>query len=172
MGLPIFFKKIFNYAFEPRVALITFVIFLIATLILLDEEGAFVNNFFHFGPSTDEKNQAKFIGMKLDTWPKVIIVYLVAFLTSVLTAYYQNVISQFIHMYAWNPAIKTINYSKKWTYIITGLEPILYLLLNIITFFITLTTQFQFIFIRFLGSFIVSTPFDWIILGQKKFTKP
>ena len=165
-------KKIFDYAFEPRIAFFTFLVFLIITLVMLDEEGAFVNNFFHFGPSTDEKNQAKFIGMKLNTWTKVIIVYIVAFLTSVLTAYYQNVISQFIHMYAWNPAIKTIDYSKKWTYIITGFEPILYLLLNVITFFITLTTQFQYIFIRFLGSFIVSTPFDWLILSKKKFTKP
>jgi len=166
------YKRLFEYFYEPRIALFIFLGFLILTLVILDVEGAFRNNFFHFGPGKDEKTQVSFIGMKIDTWPKVLIVYAIAFLTSLLTTYYQNVIGQFIHMYAWNPSVKTIDYSKRWTYIITGLEPILYLMLEIITFFITLTTQFQYIFIRFLGSFIVSAPFDWLVLGKKTFTKP
>jgi hypothetical protein len=172
MGIIEILKILFNFAFEPKIAFFTFLIFLIITLIILDEEGAFIDNFFYIGPSKDEKNQTKFIGMKLDTWTKVIIVYIIAFVTSVLTSYYQNVTYQFIHMYVRNPAIKTINYSRKWTYIINILEPILYLLLNIITFFITLTTQFQYIFIRFLGEFLITTPFQFLILGKKKFIKP
>ena len=42
------YKKLFEYFYEPRIALFIFLGFLILTLVILDVEGAFRNNFFSF----------------------------------------------------------------------------------------------------------------------------
>ena len=48
-------SKIRDILFEPRIALIIFVFFMIGYLILLDYEGTFQEKFLHFGPSKDTK---------------------------------------------------------------------------------------------------------------------
>ena len=70
--------------FEPKMAFVIFLVFIISYLVLLDEEGAFKKKFLNFGPSED----SVFLGMKLDTWQKVILVYLIGFVSSLLTSYY------------------------------------------------------------------------------------
>jgi len=165
-------KKFASFFFEPRIALLIFVFFLIAALIFLDEEGAFVGKFLQFGPSTDPKTQTTFLHMKLDTWHKVIMVYIIAFLSAFLQNYYGTVMYDFIHNYAWNPVIKKIDYSKKWTYLITTIEPILYFILGIVSFFIFFTQQLQFIFIQFFANSLINIPYTWYRLSQKTFTKP
>jgi hypothetical protein len=164
--------KVSKFFFEPRIALFIFVSFLLATLIFLDVEGAFVGNFLKFGPGKTEEDTATFLHMKLDTWTKVIIVYFIAFFVSIMRSYYQTVMFDFIHSYAWNPAIKKINYSKKWTYLIGTVEPLLYFLLSIIEFYILFTRQLQFILIQFLGSAIIDIPYTLYRLSTKKFSSP
>jgi hypothetical protein len=165
-------NRLAKYFFEPRIALFIFILFLVTTLVFLDIEGAFVGNFLKFGPGKTEEDSATFLHMKLDTWPKVLIVYIIAFLVSIMRSYYGTVMFDFIHSYAWNPALKKINYSKKWTYIIAIVEPLLYVILGIIDFFILFTRQFQFILIQFLGSAIIDIPYTIYRLNTKKFTSP
>ena len=165
-------NRIAKYFFEPRMALFIFIFFLITTLIFLDVEGAFVGNFLTFGPGKTEADTTTFLHMKLDTWPKVIIVYVIAFLVSIMRNYYGTVMFDFIHSYAWNPALKKIDYSKRWTYIIACVEPLLYVILSIIEFFILFTRQLQFILVQFLGSAIIDIPYTIYRLNTKTFTKP
>lgn len=47
--------KVSKFFFEPRIALFIFVSFLLATLIFLDVEGAFIGNFLKFGPGKTEE---------------------------------------------------------------------------------------------------------------------
>ena len=154
-----------NYLFEPRIAFVIFVAFIIGYLVFLDEEGAF-KNFTKFGPEPN----TKFLGMKLDTWKKVILVYFVGFLSAILQSYYGTVMFDFIHSKLWNPAYKeTIPISKTWASVIVTMEPLLYWFLSIVQFFITLTMQLQFIIPQFIGQLIIDIPYGLMKIGEKKF---
>lgn len=84
---------------------------------------AFADNFLQFGPD----DQTKFLGMKMDTWSKVILIYIVGFFSSVLTGYYQTVMFDFIHSKLWNPAFKErLGISKWFASLIVIIEPLLY----------------------------------------------
>ena len=159
-------SQIRNIIFEPRVALIIFIVFMIGYLILLDEEGTFRDNFMHFGPSED----AKFLNMKIDTWEKVIIMYILAFATALLTSYYSTVMYDFIHSKIYNPAFKEkVGISKNWVKAIVILDPILYWILGIIQFFISLTMQLQFLIPQLLGTAIIDIAYGLFKVSQNKF---
>ena len=64
---------IFEFFFNVKIAFYVFIAFIIIYLVLLTEEGAFKHKFLNFGPS----NHTKFLGLTLDTWDKVIMVYIV-----------------------------------------------------------------------------------------------
>ena len=158
-----FLKRTF---FEPRIAFGIFVVFIIIYLILLDVEGAFSENFLKFGP---DKN-TKFLGMKMDTWTKVILVYVVSFFSSILTSYYGTVMWDFIHSKVWNPAYKEkIGISKLWTTIIVVIDPLLYWVLTIIDFFITLTMRLQFLIPQFIGTSLIDIPYALMKINENKF---
>lgn len=153
--------------FEPKMAFIIFTIFIAVYLIGLDEEGAFTEKFFRFGPS----EESKFLNMNIDTWQKVILVYTLSFMSSVLTAYYRSVSFDFIHSYIWNPAYKEkIKMSKAWTTAIVAFEPLLFWILNIIDFFVTLTMEFQYILPKFLGQIAINVPYGIYKVNQKEYT--
>lgn len=148
-------------------AFVIFLIFIISYLVLLDEEGAFKKKFLNFGSSED----SVFLGMKLDTWQKVILVYLIGFVSSLLTSYYGTVSYDFIHSYIWNPAYtKKIKMKKWWVFLIVSIEPILYWILTILNFFINMTMELQYILPKFLGAIIIDIPYGIFKLNQKKFT--
>jgi hypothetical protein len=140
-------------------------------MLFIGLEGGFSQKFFQFGPGKTPETTAEFIGIKIDTWSKVIIMYVIGFLTSIIIQYYHTIMNDNLRSYIWNKAIKHIPYTKSWTYIVVILEPILLQLLQIIQLFTTLTMQFQFIIPEFLGSFIAELPFTLRILGTKSFAK-
>ncbi len=108
--------------------------------------------------------------MTLDSWDKVILVYVIGFFSSLLTTYYSTVSYDFIHSFIWNPAYtKTIPVSKWWTSLIVTLEPILYWTLGILNFFINLTMELQYIIPKFIGNMIVNVPYGLYKVNQKKY---
>lgn len=158
-------KQIQNILFEPRVAFVLFTLFMIGYLVFLDEEGAF-SGFFEIGPSEN----TKFLNMTMNTWPKVIIVYIIGFTTAVLQNYYSTVMFDFIHSKLWNPAYhKTIDISRGWASLIVTVEPLMYWLLNIIQFFTVLTMKFQFLVPQLLGQMVIGVPYGLFKISQKSF---
>lgn len=164
--------RVAGFFFDPQVAFFFFILFLIGALVGLDVGGAFDKKFMAFGPAKDPADQAVFLQMRLDTWSKVLIVYAIAFLSSLLRNYYGTVVQYFIHDYAWNPLIKTINYSKFWTHVIIQVEPLLLVVLDMINFFVLFTVQLQFIIIQFLGACVIQIPYAIYRLSDKQFTSP
>ena len=162
------YNNLINYFFNVKTAFYIFIIFIMIYLIILDEEGAFKDKFLRFGPSED----TKFLHMKLNTWNKVILVYLIGFFSTLLTSYYNTVAYDFIHGFIWNPAYtKKINMSKTWTSIIVSLEPLLFWILNILNFFIDFTMELQFIIPKFLGASLIDIPYGLFKVNQKKYIK-
>jgi len=163
MGLFSFLKRTF---FEPRIAFGLFIFFMVGYMFFLDEENAF-QNFFAFGPDPS----IRFLGMSINTWNKVILVYAVGFISSLLQGYYQTVMYDFIHSKLWNPAYKErIPMSKRWAKTIVTVEPLLDWMLDIVQFFVTMTMRFQFILPQLLGQIVVEIPYALMKIEEKKFS--
>ena len=76
-----------------------------------------------------------------------------------------------IHSYVYNRAIKHVPYSKTWIYLINIMEPFFYQVLSIIQFFTSLTMQLQFMLPQFLGSLVADMPFTLMRLGEKTYAE-
>jgi hypothetical protein len=159
----------FETLLRPQFALFIFIIALIIYLVVLDKEGAFQKKFLHFGPSPD----TRFFNIQLKTWPQVISVYVIAFLSALSLSYYQNIASYYVNKVLLNPAYKDpIKHSKYWSYVLGIADPLVNAIMAAINFFVTLTMEFQFIAFQLLGTIVVSIPSNLSEISKKKFTLP
>jgi len=154
---------------SPKTIMFISTIFLAGYITFIQVEGGFSSQFLHFGPGTNEDNTTSFIGIVLDTWSKTILMYFVSFLSSLMNTYYLYAMTNNLHSYIWNRAMPHVPFSKKWTYIVILSEPLLMQILQITSFFTTLTLQLQFILPQFVGSAIVEIPFTIAMLRLKTF---
>jgi hypothetical protein len=133
------------------------------------KEGGFSTQFLHIGPGVDSSNTASFIGIKLDSWSKVLMMYFISFISAVMSNYYSYAMINNLHSYIWNRAIPKVPFSKRWTYIVILSEPLLMEVLTITTFFTTLTLQLQFIIPQFIGATLIEIPFTFQRLREKEY---
>ena len=161
--------SIWDIFLDPFVALCVFIIFLVGYLTFIDLEGGFSEKFLHFGPGTTPENTASFLGVKMDSWSKVGLMYGISFFAALVTQYYSTAVGMNLHSYIWNRAIPTIPYAKLPTLIVLFTEPILMEILAVINFLTTLTLQLQFILPQALGSYIAYIPGMLARLKDKKF---
>lgn len=75
------------------------------------------------------------MGIKLESWNLVGIVYVIIFISTLLQSYYFNVVGINISSYVFNAAVKKVPFSKLWTYLILLINPFIlgyphYILLN------------------------------------------
>ena len=157
---------------SPKSILLISTLYLTGYLSFITVEGGFSSQFVHFGPGTDSTNTTMFLGIVLDTWPKVYLMYFVSFLSSVMSTYYGYAMSNNLHSYIWNRALKTVPFSQRWTYVVILAEPILMTILSITQFFTNLTMQLQFILPQFVGSLITEIPFTIQRLREKEYEFP
>jgi hypothetical protein len=158
-----------NWLSDPRTILFLSMCFFTGYISFIYEEGGFSQQFLHFGPGTTDENTTQFLGIVLDTWPKVGLMYLAGFISSLMSTYYSYAMINNLHSYIWNRAIKKVPFSKRWTYVVVFAEPFFMQVLTIITFFTSLTLQFQFIIPQFIGSVIIEIPFTIQRLREKQF---
>ena len=165
------YTKIFNFFNNPKTALLTILIFLISYFLTQGLTTGFGNNFLTFGPTKDEitDKPTMFMGIKLESWSNVGLVYFIIFISTVLQSYYGNVVGTNIHAFVWNAAIKVVPFPKFWTYLVLLIDPIIHIILYIIQFYATATFQIQYIIPQFLGSYITDLPFTLKWLNGKTF---
>ena len=163
--------KIFNFFNNPKTALLIILIFLISFFLTQGFTNGFDNNFLTFGPTKDETTDTPtmFMGIKLESWSNVGLVYVIIFISTVLQSYYGNVVGTNIHAFVWNAAIEVVPFPKFWTYLVLLIDPIISTILYIIRFYATATFQIQYIIPQFLGSYITDLPFTLKWLNGKKF---
>jgi hypothetical protein len=152
---------------SPQSAILIFTLFLIGYLIFLDTEGGFKQKFLKFGP--DKDGSTTFVGIKIDNWSKVIMMYLIGFFSALISSYYNAVMGTTVHTYTYNAAVEDIPYNKQLIYLISILEPILFQILWITQIYMDLMMQLQFIIPQFIGSYISSIPFVIKMLSTKKY---
>ena len=131
-------KKLFKFFNNPRTALLIILAFFLAFFLGQGLTRGFGNNFTSFGPTENENgNPSTFLGIELDSWKNVTLAYIIIFLSAMLSSYYHNVIGDNLHAYIWNPAVKEVNYSKFWTYLVLLVDPVINIILYVIKFFAT-----------------------------------
>ena len=154
---------------SPITVLFVSLMFMTCYMTFIALEGGFSSQFLHFGPGTDASNTTSFVGIILDTWPKVYLMYFVSFLSSVMNTYYTYSMSNNLHSYIWNKAITRVPFSRRWTYVVIMSEPFLYLVLSITSFYTNLTMQLQFLIPQFIGCTLMEIPFTFQRLREKEF---
>jgi len=161
----------FEFFNNPKIALLIMLIFLFAFFLSQGLTTGFGNNFLTFGPTKDEQTgePTTFMGIQLDTWNNVGLVYVIIFISTVLQSYYGNAVGGNLHAYVLNPAIDTVPYSKFWTYLVFMTDPLISIILYIIQFYATATFQIQYIIPQFIGNYITDLPFALKWLNSKKF---
>jgi hypothetical protein len=156
--------------YNPYILVIFFIIFLIAYFVYLDVEGSFANEFLHFGPGGSVVNSAQFMGITLDSWSKVLTLYVICFTTGLLSTHYDNVVTTTIINRLTDPNVSSIPYSQAGTYAVVLIDPLIMHSLKVIEFFATLTLQFQFILPLVVGSYLGGLPTVLNILSSKTYT--
>jgi hypothetical protein len=144
-------------------------IYLTLYIVFIGKEGGFTTQFLHFGPGTDDSNTTTFIGIRLDSWQRVVLMYCVSFVSAVMNTYYLYAMTNNLHSYIWNRAVPKVPFSKKWTYIVVLAEPFIMQVLQVTQFFTTLTMQLQFIIPQFIGSTLIEIPFTIQRLREKEY---
>jgi len=162
-------KRVEKFLSSPKTILGVSSIYLIIYVSFIAKEGGFSTQFLHFGPGINESNTASFIGIKLDTWEKVCIMYFISFISAIMNNYYLYAMTNNLHSYIWNRAVPKVPFSKRWTYIVILAEPLLMEILNITSFFTTLTLQLQFIIPQFVGATLIEIPFTIQRLHEKEY---
>ena len=158
--------KLKDIILQPRYGLIIFIILLVAYLVFLDKEDAFKKKVLNFGPSPD----SKFLNITLDTWGKVVTVYVVAFVSALVNSYYTNITSLYVNWVLLNPAYKEpIKHSKFWSRILVSVDPIITAIMAALQFFVTLTMELQYIIPQMIGSLAVTIPINLSSLKKKSF---
>lgn len=165
-------EKVSEFLSSPKTILGVSSIFLTGYVSFIAVEGGFSSTFLHFGPGTDTNNTTTFLGIVLDTWEKVILMYFVSFLSSIMNTYYTYAMTNNLHSYIWNRAVDKVPFSKRWTYVVTLAEPFIMEVLTITQFFTNLTMQLQFILPQFLGSMLIEVPFTIERLREKTYEFP
>ena len=148
-----------DFLSSPKAILAISTVFLSGYIAFIGFEGGFTSQFLHFGPGTNDTNTTTFIGIVLDSWEKVIFMYFVSFLSSLMNTYYSYAMTNNLHSYIWNRAVPKVPFSKKWTYVVVLAEPFILQVLMVTEFFTNLTMQLQFIIPQFIGSVIIEIPF-------------
>lgn len=152
---------------SPSLAVVIFLFFMIGYFIFLDLEGGFANGFLKFGPGgEDENNSTYFMGIKVDTWAKTYTLYVVSFLSGLLSSYYNMTLDK-----GFMPSLEksVIPYGRNETYVISLLDPLIVEILYIIQVFATITLQLQFILPSVVGVYIARVPFILNALSTKTF---
>lgn len=163
-------QKVLDFFNNPRTALIVILIFFLAFFLSEGLTVGFGNNFLSFGPTVDSDGEpTKFMGIELDSWNKVGLVYVIVFIACILNSYYGWVVGSNIHAYVWNPAVTEVPFNKFWTYLILIINPLIQIILYVITFFATATFQIQYIIPQFIANYLMDLPFTLMWLKGKKF---
>lgn len=148
--------KFEKYLIQPETALGTFTGWVFIFVLLLGMMGAFSKKFLHFGPSTDAETATEFLGAHIDTWSKVIQLYILGFISAIMHTYYRTVYDAWMMNQVKDIKTKYISIKKSIVYLMITLDPIISNINSILELFLTLTLQLQFLIPQMLGEFIAS----------------
>jgi hypothetical protein len=162
---------------NPIVISVLFVIFLVLCFLFLALDGAFdgdiigspTEDFLLIGPSLNESNMAYFMGIKLNSWSKVIIIYAISFFSGLLSGLYSVSVETKLFMDVYSSKTIEIDHNAFTAYSVMLIDPLIKQSLYIISLFTTFTLQLQFILPNIIGRYLVDLPYILAVLSTKVF---
>ena len=150
---------------DPRISLLVYTAWILILLISLHLLGITNDTqFFNFGPSENDT----FLGNSINTWTKVIILYLISFFTSAFNTYYGSVYGTWFFNQVKDTERNYLDVSKKQAKLMTIIAPIVTGINDIVGIFILLTQELQYILPQILGEVIVSVITSHKYINKKK----
>ena len=141
---------------KPKIAFIIFASWIVLFMIIIAHLGGFSKKFLHFGPSTDPETQTEFLGSKVDSWKKVISIYVLGFLSVCFSTYYHNIFGAWMTNSIKDHKETKLDVTKNTAYFLSNLNPIISSINRILEFFVLLTLQLQFIIPQILGELFIT----------------
>jgi hypothetical protein len=156
---------------SPAVVVVCFIVFIVLYFTFLGIEGSFGSDFLLLGPdkTSDESQLAYFMGIPLNTWSKVTLIYFISFMTGLLLSLHELSVTQDLVSQVYDPEITNIHYSMFATYGVMLADPFIKEALNVIFFFTYATLQLQFIIPGLLGKYLIHIPYILSVLSTKAF---
>lgn len=148
--------KLLNIIGNPTFALTTFTTWILIFIVILGYMGAFTEHFLHFGPSSDPKVQAEFLGTPINSWTKTIALYILGFVSAAFSTYYYNIFGSWLTNTIRDHKTKHIKISRSQAIILTTMNPLITAVNGVLEFFVTLTLQLQFIIPQIMGQVIMT----------------
>ena len=163
------FDAIIDFLYHPIIAFLILIAFFIIYILFIEIEDGFSHGFLQFGPGTTPETTTTFIGIKMDTWPKVGMLYVIAFLSAFMSRYYGFAIGQNLGSYAYQHAQKVVPFDKYWSYFLLCSQPVIWQTFSVLQLFAALTLQLQFILPEMLGHLCSYIPGIMQRLAEKEF---
>ena len=153
---------------DPRTAFLVFACWVCVFVAVLARLGAFSERFLHFGPSSDPRLQADFLGSKVDTWPKACTLYALGFATVCFSSYYKNVVGNWLQNSVRDHKQPFLHEPRRWAYAMATLDPVLGWVNGSLGLFVMMTLQLQFVVPQMLGEVLVTLIAATSFLSQKR----
>jgi len=160
--------KLVNIIGNPTFAFTTFTTWILIFVVILGYMGAFSDHFMQFGPSSDPKLQAVFLGTHIDTWTKTIAIMILGFTSSMFSTYYYTVFGSWLTNTIRDHKAKDLKMSWLKAMTLTTMNPLITGINGVLEFFVTLTMQLQFIFPQILGQVLTTIITTRSFLSKKK----
>lgn len=122
-----------------------FILYLIWIMIMFYLVTSFnEGNAFHFGPVKDKEKQAKFLGTPIDSWDKVIKVYIFGFFASLFTNLSNHIILPWVTNSIYDPKEGKLGMSRVLAFLTANGTFLLGSIDQILTILVVMTGQVQF----------------------------
>jgi len=155
--------NILKFINHPRTVIIILLLFILFYFLYGGLIEGFGKNFLSFGPNQDTYGEyTYFMGIRLDTWHRVIMAYIIIFLTAVVQIYYYTSGEYLKGMFHTIPYIKTLSSN-----IYMLLDPLFNTILYIITFYATATFEIQYLLPQLLGTYFINIPYILLWFSNK-----
>ena len=155
-----------NLLNNPVFIIYIVILFIIFFMVYLESYNQITSTFWKFGPVLNNAGQYyKYMTFTMDNWVKVISVYVIIFLTSLIGGIYDKFYkTHFIkHLESSDYSIM----SRITTYLFLGINPLVDMMYYIINFFAVACFQFQYLLPLFLGAYLGEIPYILNALGNK-----
>ena len=157
------FLEFFN---NPLIIISIVIVFFIAFMVYLETSRELTSKFWSFGPVLNDKGEYfQYMTFRLDSWTKVIYVYVIIFLTAIVNTLYSR-----FYKTKFKSHLESKDYSimsRIVTFMVLGINPLVDIVSYIVNFFAVACFQFQYLLPLFLGEYLVEIPYIASLLVQK-----
>lgn len=146
-------SNIFNNNISSSIFYSTWILFVLTMCVIT---GVFNSKNIRFGPPKLGEKPIFFFGNEINTWNKIIILFLYIFINQIVNTYHRNLFKPWMTNNVYDDKVKKVNMKKNNLLLLINLENIFGWVSYFIDLNILLSMEFQFIICRLIASVIAN----------------